>query len=508
MLIFKHTNCGDNMSGQTADYKNINFSGILTQDVSFIEEIFKKDSVLRIKRIEQEGENTLKCALIYLDGMVDSLQLNEAVIKPLLVMPQRKDTVIEAEYIATHILFARDTKINTDFGSAIEGMLYGEAILLIDGINEVVNIDAKGWRTRGISEPENEKVLQGPREGFEEAALLNLAMLRRKLQTPDLCIESMRLGRRSGTLVFLCYLDTLANPQLVESLKKRLKKIDIDGVLDSNYVVEQLNGGKFSLFKTTGTTERPDIVAARLLEGRIAIVVDGTPVVVTVPYLFSENFQSDEDYYLNFAVSTTGRILRYICFLLAVAVPALYIALITFHKDLLPTNLAIAISELRSGVPFSPLGECLILIVAFEILREAGIRMPQSLGYTLSIVGGIVVGQAAVDARIISTPMLIVIALSSISGLVIPRLKGAVFYLRLIFVILSSFFGLFGLLSGLFITVIHIISLSSFGTDYTVSLRKANYGSLKDTLWRAPWTAMKTRPDFNSNITRQKEKSQ
>ena len=506
-VIFRHTNSGDNMSGQTSDYKNINFSGILSHDVSFIEEIFKKDSVLRIKRIEQDGEKPLKCALIYMDGMVDSLQLNEAVIKPLLVMPQKAEPTTSAEYIATHYLFARDTKITLDFGSAIEGLLYGEAILLIDGITEAINIDAKGWRTRGIAEPENEKILQGPREGFEEAALLNLAMIRRKLQTPDLCIESMRLGRRSGTLVFLCYLDSLAKPQLIETLKKRLKKIDIDGVLDSNYIVEELNEGRFKLFKTTGSTERPDTVAARLLEGRIAIVVDGTPVVITVPYLFSENFQSDEDYYLNFAVSTTGRILRYICFLLAVAVPALYIALITFHKDLLPTNLAIVISELRGGVPFSPLGECLILIVAFEILREAGIRMPQSLGYTLSIVGGIVVGQAAVDARIISTPMLIVIALSGIAGLVIPRLKGAIFYLRLIFVVLSSLFGLLGLLSGLFITVMHIISLSSFGTDYTVSLRRANYQSLKDTLFRAPWTKMKTRPDFNRNITRQKGKN-
>ncbi len=507
LQIFRHTNCGDYMSGQTSDYKNINFSGILTQDVSFIEEIFKKDAVLRIKRIEQEGNSPLKAALIYMDGMVDSIQLNEAVIKPLLVMPSKTENIASAEYIATHILFARDTKINTDFGSAIEGMLYGEAILLIDGFTDAINIDAKGWRTRGIKEPENERVLQGPREGFEEAALLNLAMLRRKLQTPDLAIETLRLGRRSGTMVFICYLDSLIQPQLVETLKQKLSKIDIDGVLDSNYIVEQLNVGKFSLFKTTGSTERPDTVAARLLEGRVAIVVDGTPVVVTVPYLFSENFQSDEDYYLNFAVSATGRILRYICFLLAVAVPALYIALITFHKDLLPTNLAIAISQLRGGVPFSPLGECLILIVVFEILREAGIRMPQSLGYTLSIVGGIVVGQAAVDARIISTPMLIVISLSGISGLVIPRLKGAIFYLRLILVILSSLFGLFGMLSGLFITVMHIISLSSFGTDYTVSLRNADYQSLKDTLFRAPWTAMKTRPDFNLNINRQKEKN-
>lgn len=493
------------MAVNTSDYGNINFSGDLTQDVGLFEEIFKKDAVLRIKHIKNGGAAPLNCALIYMDGMVDSIQLNEAVIKPLLVMPSKQASSIDAEYIATHILFARDVKFSLNFAKAIEGMLYGEAVLLIDGSTTSLNIDAKGWRTRGINEPQDERILQGPREGFEEAALLNLAMLRRKLQTPDLCIEMQRIGRRSNTMVFICYLGALADPKLIEEIKNRLQKINIDGVLDSNYLTEQIRDGRFSLFKTSGSTERPDTVAARLLEGRVALIVDGTPVVVTVPYLFSENFQSDEDYYLNFLVSSAGRVLRYICFFLAITVPALFIALTTFHKDLLPTTLAIAIAQLRGGVPFSPVVECLVMIFVFEILKEAGIRMPQNLGHALSIVGGLVVGQAAVEARIISTPLLIVIALSGISGLMVPRLKGAVFYLRLLLVFLSALFGLFGLLSGLCLVIMHIISLTSFGTDYTVSLRRADFQSLKDTLWRSPWGSMKTRPAFNQNIIRQGE---
>lgn len=491
------------MAGQTSDYKDILISGKLEQDILLFKEIFKKDSVLRIKRIRVRNTRNFDCALIYLDGMTDADQLNEAVIRPLLVVTAPDDSDTLAEYVEKQVLFARDVKTTDNVAKILEGILYGEALILIDGSNEALTVDTKGWRTRGITEPSDERVLQGPREGFDEAALLNIAMIRRKLQTPDFCTEMLRVGRRTATIVFICYLGTLADEKTVAEIKKRISKIDIDGILDSNYLSEQIRDGKYSLFKTCGTTERPDVVAAKLLEGRIAIVVDGTPVAVTIPYLFSESFQSDEDYYLNFLVSTAGRALRYICFFLSISIPAIFISLSTFHKELLPTSLAIAVAQLRGGVPFSPFTECIIMIFVFEILKETGVRMPQSLGHALSIVGGLVVGQAAVEARIISTPMLIVIALSGISGLMIPRLKGAVFYLRLILVFLAALFGLYGYIVGISVVIMHIISLTSFGTDYTISLRKASFQTLKDTFWRAPWGYMKKRPMFNRNIIRQ-----
>lgn len=496
---------GDYMSGQISDYKGMKLSGELEKDIALFQEIFKKDAVLRVKRIRVSKGVEFDCALVYMDGMVDTVQLNESVIRPLLVMEVPMQSASLAEYVEKQVLFARDVKRTDSLEKILGGILYGEALVLLDGSKEALTIDAKGWKTRGIKEPEDERVLQGPREGFEEAALLNLAQIRRRILTPDLCFEMMRVGRRSNTLVFICYLDSLADKKTVEMVKRRIKKIDMDGILDSNYIAEQIRDRKYSLFKTSGTTERPDIVAARLLEGRIAIVVDGTPVVVTVPYLFSENFQSDEDYYLNFLVSSAGRMLRYICFLLSVSIPAVFVALSVFHKELLPTSLAVAVAQLRAGVPFSPFGECLIMIFVFEILKETGVRMPQSLGHALSIVGGLVVGQAAVDARIVSTPMLIVIAVSGISGLMIPRLKGAVLYLRLILLFLSALFGLYGYILGITFTVIHIISLKSFGVDYTVSLRKGNLQSLKDTVWRAPWEFMIKRPLFNRNVVRKSE---
>lgn len=491
------------MSGRVSDYKNIKLQGDLEKDIQLFKEIFKKDSVLRIKRIVARKKERLNCALIYLDGMTDADQLNEAIIKPILTATVENESTTQAEYIEKQVLFARDAKTTDSVEKILQGLLYGEALILIDNSCYGVTVDVKGWRTRGISEPQDERVLQGPREGFDEAALLNLAMIRRKLQTPDLCTEMMRVGQRTGTLVFVCYLDTLVDQKAVAEIKKRLSAICIDGILDSNYISELIRDSNHSFFKTAGSTERPDTVAARLLEGRIALVVDGTPMVITLPYLFSENFQSDEDYYLSFFSATVGRMLRYICFFIAISIPAVFIAITTFHRQLLPTSLAISIAQLRGGVPFSPLTECLILIFIFEILKETGVRMPQSLGHALSIVGGLVVGQAAVDARIISTPMLIVIAISGISGLMIPRLSTAVFYYRLIFVLLSAFLGFYGFILGFCAMLLHIISLSSLGVDYTVSLRRADFQNLKDTFFRTSWRSMRLRPNFNKNSKRQ-----
>ncbi len=495
------------MSGQTSDYKNVRLSSNLDENIKLIKDIFKNEATLRNRRISVRNSMELDCVLFYMDGMVNIELLNESIIRPLLLVNTERYEGSLTECIAKQVLFASETAMAESVADMLRAILYGDTLLLINGCTTAITINTKGWRTRGISEPDDEKVLQGPREGFDEAALLNLAMIRRRLLTPDLCTELVRVGRRSDTIVFICYLGSLVNKRTLEELKKRLNTIDIDGILDSNYITEQIRDHKRSLFKTNGSTERPDIVAARLLEGRIALIVDGTPVAVTVPFLFSENFQSDEDYYLNYMVSSVGRFLRYICFFLSISIPAIFIAASTFHKELLPTSLALSVTQLRAGVPFSAVTECIALIFIFEILKETGVRMPQSLGHALSIVGGLVIGQAAVEARIISAPMLIVVALAGVSGLMVPRLQGAVFYLRLIFVVLSAFFGLYGYIAGLIFMIIHILDLSSFGTSYTVSLSRATPQSLKDTLWRAPWRKMITRPDFNKNLIRAVKKS-
>lgn len=496
--------CGENMAGNVNDYKYTYISGNLQKDIAYFKELFKKDVILRVKEISSRNGKQVDSALIYMDGMVNSDRMVESITRPLITVKIDDKVTDLADYIAGSVLFVNNVKKVKSVADILQSMLYGEALLLIDGSYEALLIDIKGFPTRGITEPQEERILQGPREGFEEAALLNLATLRRKLLTPDLCIEMLRVGRRTGTAVFVCYLGTLADPKTVEKIKEKINKIDIDGILDTNYIVEQINGKKVSLFKTNGYTERPDIVAARLLEGRIAIMVDGTPIVATIPYLFSENFQSDEDYYQNFLLSSAERLLRYFCFFLSISIPAVFIAISTFHRQLLPTSFAISVMQLRGGVPFTPVSECIIMILVFEILKEAGIRMSQNLGHALSIVGGLVVGQAAVEARIISSPILITVALSGIAGLMLPRLKTAVFYLRILFVLLSAFLGLYGYIMGAIFLGIYILSVYSYATDYTVSLKKASFQSLKDTLIRASWKNMNKRPLFNRNTIRKR----
>lgn len=485
----------------STDYSNIKLDLDLDFNMKIFEDIFKKDAAFRMRKIK--AENGMTFGLIYFDGMVNNSVINESIVRPL-VLAQQLPSGDKAVFVSQRVVYTGEVKELYIVSDIIRSILYGDALILIEDCDKALVVNAKGWRSRGISEPENERILQGPREGFDEAGMFNLAMIRRKLQTPDFCVESMRIGSRTDTIVFVCYLGSLVDKGILAELKRRLQKISIDGVLDTNYINEHIRDNKGSLFKTTGMTERPDIVAADLLEGRIAILVDGTPVVLTLPYLFSQNFQSDEDYYINYKMASVGRILRIICFLLSIVVPSLYLSLTTFHINLLPTSFALFLAEARMGVPFSPAVECVILIIIFEILKEAGLRMPQSVGHALSIVGGLVVGQAAVEARIISAPMLIAVALGGIAGLMLPRLKTAIFYCRISLSLLGAFLGIYGCVFGLVLILIHIFSISSFGVDYTQSIEKISFQSFKDTVFRAPWTKMINRPKIqNNNIKRQ-----
>ncbi len=494
------------MSGFINDYKDKKLTGDINKDTALLTAVLKDNDVLRVRSVKPK--NT-KCefSLFFIDGMTDNLFLSENVIKPL-TFGVPKTGYISARRICEEVLFASEVSIKTSIDEMLSSVLSGDTLVLLSGSSAAIAVNTKGFPSRAIEEPVDERVTQGPREGFCEVAILNLALIRRKLMTPDLCIKSVKIGRRSDTAVYMCYIDSLTDKKTLALLKERLNKIDMDGVLDSNYLTEHIRDSKLSIFKTVGTTERPDIIAARLLEGRIAVVVDGSPMVLTLPYLFSENFQSDEDYYSSFIVASVRRALRYVCFIASISVPAVFIALTTFHIELMPTHFAISVARLRMGVPISSVGECLLLVTVFEVLKEAGVRMSQSLGHTLSIVGGLVVGEAAVQAKIISAPMLIAVAFSGICGLMVPRLKTSVLYIRVSSVILCSLFGLYGFMALGTVALIYVLNLKSFGVDYTVSLSRINFGSLKDSIIRAPWTKMINRPLFNKNLRRAGGKKQ
>ena len=479
------------------------FDSSLFTNRQTIERTFQGDSILRIREFSLCGGH--RGCLFYFDGMVNVELVNETVLRPLMLADAISQEADISDFVMDKILYSGEIKKTSLFDDAMTSMMYGDTLLLFEGNNKALLINTKGWRTRGISEPKNERVLQGPREGFDEAAMFNVAMLRRRLQTTDFCAEFIRLGARTNTLVFICYLKSLVNRDSLRKLRFRLGQIDIDSVLDSHYITEQIRDNRHSFFETVGSTERPDIVAARLLEGRIALVVDSTPMVITLPYLFSENFQSDEDYYIDRRLASAGRILRILCFFIAVSLPALYIVLTTFHFDFLPTDFALKVASSRDGVPFSSLSEAFLIVFLFEILRETGVRMSESVSGALSIVGGLVIGQAAVEAKIVSAPVLIVVAASGICGLAVPRLSTAVFYMRLIALAASGLFGLCGYLFFSLYNLLCALSLTSLGVDATLSLKKPDFQGLKDVFFRADWRRMFTRPQIQTNDTVRKK---
>jgi len=377
-----------------------------------------------------------------------------------------------------------------DLDKLASSVVYGDTLLLIDGVVSALIIDNKGWQVRAISQPDSEVVVRGPREGFTESIETNLSMISRKIINPDLKFESLEVGIRTKTKISICYLESLAADKILEELKKRLKNIDLDGVLESGYIEELIKDAPLSPFKTIGSTERPDVVAASLLEGRIAVVCDGTPYVLTLPFIFVEYFQTNEDYYQNFIFGSIGRILRIIGFILTTSTPAIYIALTTYHQEMIPTPLLLSVASARQGVPFPTVVETLIMGITFEILREAGTRLPRPIGQSISIVGALVLGEAAVSARLVSAPMVIVIALTGITSLMLPKMTGSLILIRLIFIFLASTMGLYGYIFGVIGLFIHLMSIRSFGIPYMLSIGSISKQEIKDTFIRAPWWYM------------------
>ena len=488
------------MGGNVKNYQGQRLSGRISEDLQMIKKIFLRDAILRVRSFHVGGSLNRDCAAIYFDGMVNSSLINESVIRPLIDIGlfglRAKVNGDVAHMILDSVLYSNEISLTDDVSEMLRGVMYGDTLLLIDGSHNALVINTKGWERRSVSEPQDERILEGPREGFCESAMTNLSLIRRKLQTPDLCIELIRVGRRTDTKVFLCYLGSLTPKRLIKEVRRRIEKLDTDGIVDSNYLAELTSARRYSIFRASGSTERPDIVAARLLEGRAALIVDGSPMALTFPYLFAENFQSDEDYYQNFLTASVGRLLRYLCFFISICLPAVYVALTVFHRRLLPTAFLISLSSATEGVPFSSVTECVALIIIFEILKEAGVRTEQSLGTALSIVGGLVVGQAAVEAKLVSAPMLIIVALSGVGGLMIPRLRAAVFYLRLGFVLLAALLGLYGFFLGVAFLSVSILSMRSYGFDATPLTDSP------DGIFRAPLWKMRRRPPLTEDRIR------
>lgn len=478
------------------DFENVALSKSLENNIETIKEIFNNDDTLIIRQFENQYNSRLKYCIFFIDGMVNTEIINENIIAPIVTNSTIKSGHKIIHTLQYQIIISNQILKTNSFVKLIEAIINGDTILFVDGSSEALIINTKGWKTRAIEEPPSEKVLKGPREGLTESVIVNLSMIRRKVSSNNLKFKFVVLGKETRTKACICYVEEITNEKILDELYKRLNSFDIDGALGTNYIQEFIKDEPLSPFKTIGSTERPDVVAAKLLEGRIAIVLNGTPVAITLPYLFIEYFQANEDYYLNFYFGSIGRLLRILGFIITTSVPAVYLAFITFHQELIPTQLLLSISAARKGVPFPTVVELIGLLTVFEILREAGTRMPAYIGQALSIVGALVLGQAAVQARFVSAPIVIIVAMSGITGLMIPAISGISIIARTILLLLSSALGLYGYVFGMLGIGIHLFSMRSFGVPYMSNVTSMKLQDLKDTFIRAPWWYMEYRPKF------------
>lgn len=479
----------------------------LDRNIALLSDFFQPDTTIKIRKIQNQHQKKLRGCILFVDGLVNNLLVNQNIIEPLVqadVTLRGKDIM---DTVCTQILFTNDIIKMTDVNKLISELLSGNTILLLDGFSCGLSLSTRGWAIRSISEPAAEKVLSGPREGFTEALIINLSLLRRKICNPALKFEFLTIGKQSQTKMAIAYIDGIIDQSILKQLKKRLNKISIDGILDTNYIEELIKDSPYSPFKTTGSTERPDIVAAKLLEGRAAVFVDGTPVVLTAPFFFIEYFQTNDDYYSGFYAGTFGRWLRILGFAMTLSLPAIYLALVTFHQELLPTRFLLNLWEARNGLPFPTLFEMIILILSFELIREGGAKVPANFGQTLSIVGGLILGQAAVDAKLVSIPVVIIIAFTGVTGLMIPQLKSPVLIIRILLLLLASVLGFPGYMFGVILLLLHLSSLSTFGFPYCSSLSKTFKQQCQDTFIRAPWHKMIWRPSLIAPYNRRRQKN-
>jgi len=482
--------------GQKPGFAGTKLSMTLEENVQLFRQLFTNDETLTIRFFENQQEPLIKCCILFIDGMIDEKIVDENIIQPIMQNTELSSTDDIISRLDAQVVFLNKTQRTPDIDMLSMAIVEGRTVLLIEGSQDGLILSTTAFTTRQIEEPQSERVNRGPREGFVESLMENLTMIRRRLKTTALKMKFLTIGTQTNTNVCICYIDGIVNQKILDELYRRLDRINTDGIFDSEYIKEIIRDSPLSPFETIRDTERPDTVAGKLLEGRIALLVDGSPVVLLLPYVFFEIFQVSEDYYLNFYFASFGRILRMMSFFITVSVPAIYLALVTYHQETIPTPLLLSISAARQGVPFPTIIEVGLMLIVFEILRETGVRMPYYIGQALSIVGALVLGTASVDARIVSAPIVIVISITAITGLSIPGIKSAVIMLRLIFLLLAAVLGLYGYLFGIMGLLLHLCEMRSFGVPYMMSLTSLNASDLKDTVIRSPYWMLDFRPKF------------
>lgn len=428
----------------------------------------------------------IRVDFLLIEGMVNLQTMSEMLLEPLLTQKFNRQVTPGAisDFIAKKSVLAVDQKDIYTCEEVFQFIMSGFVVILIDGLNKGIAFGMQGFNFRSISEPSAELNERGSREGFTEPLRINMTMVRRRIKSPKLKFELSALGSTSKTDICLIYMTDKVSPKLLREIRHRIRQIKLDVILTSGYLQAFLEGKPFSLFSDVGMTERPDVLAAKILEGRVAILVDGTPFALIVPYLFSENFQSLDDYAHRAYYASFIRLLKYFSFIAAILLPALYVAIGTFHPELLPHSLLFNVAAAEETTPFPLMVEALIIHLLYEIMREAGLRLPRAVGHAVSIVGALVIGDAAVTAGLIGGPMVLVVATTAIASFVVPSLYEPVSLLRFVFIIIGGTMGLYGIALGCMLILVNICSLENFGTPYMTPISPFSLTSMRDTFVR------------------------
>ncbi|MFD1955046.1 spore germination protein [Paenibacillus thailandensis] len=499
---------GPSVNQQTSDSSPSALQPDLQNNLDLVRETLGNSDDIVIREFAiGDGDTRMKAAVVYTDGLTDAKSVRDFIAQTITIDVPAADWRMEAFQDVAPV---SDIRPISDFDGLYNQLLSGCVILLLDGRAQGYTIGMKSFKDRGVNESTAESVIRGPKEAFSESIRTNTALIRRKIKSPNLWLETRQVGKVTKTDVSFMYIKGIVNDKIVNEVRRRLDHIDIDGILESAYIEELIQDNAYSPFPTMYNSERPDVIAAELLEGKVAILVDGTPNVLVVPALFISFLHSSEDYYQRADISSLLRILRIFGIFIGLLGPSLYIAISTFHQEMLPTPLLISLAAQREGIPFPAFIEAVIMEITFEILREAGIRMPRAIGQAISIVGTLVIGQAAVEAGIVSAAMVIVVSITAISNFVVPALNMSISIrmLRFPLMALAASFGLFGIIIGILALVLHLCSLRSFGVPYMSPFGPFIKEDQKDTLFRLPHWAMATRPRLVSqkNTVRGKNK--
>ncbi len=454
-----------------------------------LSKMFSDSADLTVRDIILKSNNKLKGAVITIEGLCSKDELAQSVLNPLMMYDFGGQTPDEAiETIINSVSGSCDMIEFNSTQELISFLTSGFAVIVLDGCEKMLATGVQGYSYRSVSEPESEVVQRGAREGFTEPLRVNMSMIRRRIKNPDLVFEQMTVGTESKTQIMICYLKHCASPLLIKKLKKRLEACQLPTVLASGYLSEYLEDKSTSrLFSGVGISERPDTVCGKLTEGRIAVIVDGTPAVIIVPRLFVEEFQGVDDYSNRSYYATLIRLIKYLSFFFAVFAPALYVALAQFHPEYIPTWILIKTSESLAVTPLPVTLEVLLITFVYEIMKEAGLRIPKSLGHAVSIVGGLVVGESAVNAGIISASTLMVVATAAICSYVTSPLYPPVTILRVVLIVTAGIAGLWGIVLVTAVTIISMCSKSSLGVPYMSSLSPFSLRSMRDVFVRASW---------------------